>query len=1173
MPSPTQPFTPNELFSFTRLAATPVLDVAVRLAAEKVPSGQAARERWAQARLDAKDAPRGPEDLRFGYADLLKPGFALQTGRQPGRDDLRNPDTFDGQAVRDNPAWREDLRRLRQHFLAVMIAGDKVPAAERTMAARLVQLVEGFPQTAQRGANVGFAPVLIRQPARAAAGAPRRAAAAVKPGPAATRAAELGAMAAALRELWSARDARLATLDQEFRAALAKRSEIAIAPPEPPKKGGRSQGKAKARSAKSKTASKAFAARRAAAKQIEAARQARRMARTGSGLAAVLAKPAGLFGKPPSNALQKLIDQLGKLGGKHDVPLSGFCQAYAKIHEELDRIDGALPAPPVVDPEPEHFDAPAVSFADSVQMLGKAELVRVDEQFVGYSAAEVSYIQTVLPGERRVRKTRSANVQETSLELLEEELAERTDETSASTKNELKSEIETELRSRFDSNVSASGSGEGGGSVGLVNFSGSGSISADLGVGVDAGFRSRNESQFTQEILRKAVERTNRRTLERRVSRTRQSYSASDFHEITNAGDEMLNGTYVFLNKHVAITETVFGVRAFLEAKLLLPGRSLVAARRSLQRIAEDRIGERPRFAITPADITPANYMRLAGEFRASNVEPPPAPVTTLTRVYKTDSAAASSAPDTFNGRKLADILVPFYGRYQRYVITDNVELPEGYDVLDVDVAVSHGANGVSLPAHLPLTLPGTAFYAGVSFMPFVMGLLGIAFLPAWVWSVAFMGSPLLHYNTDSSNVTVTIGTEAQDSAYYFFEPDDLLELIMELLRAISAASPQFLQRLGTIAGQRIQEMQTAAAEVPVEMAGRIRDSIEDAVGKVRRVLDHLTANPPRLGDAAAEVTSVGSADLTLGALDELDDVFTPLRNFVGDLSDLLEDTVGDAISATVSAMLARLENNQRLDFTQSLGLRGKLPVAINALALNPGVTITVAACLKRSPEAIARWQLRTFESFYQAYLQQVAVWENAHYSGAPKPSQRSPGLMRRDERVALKERVIAALHARHSPPDQSLPIARLELFEHAIDWDSLSYRLFDYGPSERMVELESSALLTGADEDRRRFLLASWAQVMIPLQPNEGLIAQFLDYLAGGGGSVAAAVGDGDAEIPELDELAALYRDLVLNRPLQADPPPVGEPRFVTLPTDLVALYRPDLADLLPRNPAFPAP
>jgi hypothetical protein len=178
---------------------------------------------------------------------------------------------------------------------------------------------------------------------------------------------------------------------------------------------------------------------------------------------------------------------------------------------------------------------------------------------------------------------------------------------------------------------------------------------------------------------------------------------------------------------------------------------------------------------------------------------------------------------------------------------------------------------------------------------------------------------------------------------------------------------------------------------------------------------------------------------------------------------------------------------------------------------------------------------------------------------------------MRREERIALKERVINALHALHPTGGTTIPIERLELFEHAIDWDSMSYRLFNYGPSDEGMALELEAVLTGGDEERRRFLLSTWSQAMIPLQPHDGLVAQFLDYLRDGSGSVADAISGASADVPETDELTALYRDLVLSRSLIDENPPSGEPRFVTLPTDLIALFEPNLTANLPRNPAWP--
>jgi hypothetical protein len=1181
-------FSASELFTFSRLEPVRVLDLQHRLTKAGVPDDEKGRSVWAKAQLAGKTAVGRVSDLSFDYAKHLKDDYDVSRGLL-GRDDLREAEGFDGAKIAQNPDYREDHRRAQATFLAMAIDPSRDDAAFQD-AARLLQFVERFPRLSEERLQPFFAPVLRRRTEdqkRRGDGASTVS----ETDPQQEPLSELNDLVATLRTVWRERDAEVSRLRTAYldlrsnRAVLlreamseAAKSKVVSAPAKSPAKN-KSPAQLSVPHGSTKTADRekrmlraqaASAARNTVKAKIETARRAYQNARSTNTLAAALSRAKGQ-GTATTAAPYLAIDKLKDLIAKHKLPADHFCQLYALVLEKIDLIDrprrrtGPYPIE-----RNQTWDAPAVGFSDAVRMLGKAELVRVEEEFVGYSSAEISYIQTVMPGEQRMRKTRSANVQETILEELEDDQTERLDESSATTKSELKSEIETELQSRFASSVSASGSGEGGGSIGVVNFSGGGSVNAGLDLGLDTGLRTSNESQFAQEVLRKAVERTNRRTMERRLTRTRQSFSASDVHQITNSTDKPINGTYVFLNKQVAITETVYGVRAFMEAKLLAPGRSLIAARRSQQRAVVDEFGDRPRFDLTPADITPANYMLLAGRFRASNVDPPPKPITRLTRVYKTDSASATS--DLGGGadsQKIADILVPFFGKYQRFAITDNIDLPEGYEVLDVDVAVSHGANGVSIPAHLPLTLPATALYAGLSFTPFVMGILGIAFLPAWVWSVGKAASPLLHYNTDSSNVTVTIGTEGQDSAYYFFEPDDMLDIVTELLTAISSAAPQFLQNIQTLALQRIAEARTAASRVPAEIAREVQDAINGSINQIRAVLDALIRGDA--GGALAAVGGVGSASMSLNLTDEIRDVFRPLTDLIGDLAEMVQDEVGEAIQFALGQLLSRLENNQKLEFTSSRGMEGTLPIAINALALNPGVTANLSACLMRTPEGLARWQLRTFEQFYQAYLQQVAAYENQYYSSALKGQQRSSGNMRREERIALKERVINALHALHPTGGTTIPIERLELFEHAIDWDSMSYRLFNYGPSDEGMALELEAVLTGGDEERRRFLLSTWSQAMIPLQPHDGLVAQFLDYLRDGSGSVADAISGASADVPETDELTALYRDLVLSRSLIDENPPSGEPRFVTLPTDLIALFEPNLTANLPRNPAWP--
>ena len=1001
----------SELFTFSRMRPVRVVDLAHRLTKAGAPKDAEARLAWASDVLARQAAVKTLDDLGFDYRAYLK-DWDGPDGGLPRRDHLKDPSAFDGTLIARDRTYRADLKRVEELFLAQSL-DPVLDQAKLHATARLLQFVETFPQLKQAIRGQYFAPVLTgRTPFE-------RDADTKNPEPPMQTTASL--QAKGLHDLtekvdlaWRTRNAMVAGLEKVYLDLRRQRGKLlrdayALPPAEAPMES--AEQKAAEDPTTSAKAGTHRQKRRDIAQQIETARRAYETASWNTSVSVALREadastpaagaeeirtpsdtpPQDDAGQP--DQAQAIADTLDALlarlvqekDGKPHVEGS-FCQIMAELLKLKDQID----LPLVADPGAEgsdtlRSDAPKIKFKDSVQMLGKAELVRVQEEFVSYSAGEISYIQTAMHGERRLRKTSSENMQETLLEQLEDTTSDQSEETTATTKSALRNEIETELSTRFDSNLSVSGSGEGGGSVGVVNFSGSGSASAGLGLGVDTGVRTQNETNFSQEIVRKAVERTTQRTLERRTSRTKNTFATLNEYEITNETGGPMNGAFVFLNKHVAVTETVYGVRAFLEAKVLTPGRSLVDASRSRRQAALDDMGERPRFDISPDQITPANYMRLAGRFRASNVEPPPPPISRLTRVYKTDSASATGGTDSFNGGKIADVLVPFYGQYQRFAITDNVELPEGYGVLDVDVAVSHGANGVSMPAHLPLTLPGTAMYAATSFMPFTMGILGIAFLPAWIWSVAYAASPLLHYNTDSSNVTVTIGTQGKDSAYYFFEPDDLLDIIMDLFQAISAASPGLLDGLSTAANQRLAEMRQAAEKIPGEIATQVGTAVEGALTRVKKILEKIAGGD--LAGAAEDVVKVDQLALSLTLTEELNAVFAPVTSFMNDLTGLLESEIGDAIQVAMAEVLSRMDNNQRLEFTASRGMEGTLPIAVNALALNAGVTVTVSACLMRTGEGLARWQLRTFESFYQSYLQQLPLGKARSTLMRPKGS------------------------------------------------------------------------------------------------------------------------------------------------------------------------------------------
>jgi hypothetical protein len=390
---------------------------------------------------------------------------------------------------------------------------------------------------------------------------------------------------------------------------------------------------------------------------------------------------------------------------KHGIRTGRFCEAYEQSMRKLDLHT----RPKAVVAEGCFKEYPDMAFADAVRILGRGELVRVDETFVKYTPGEISYVENVLAGESRKREVKSAKYFEQTGETAVEEVQDVSKETSVSSTQELSTQVESELRTRFESDIGASAGASGGGSFGVVDLQGGANIDASLGLGVDTSLGTSSESDFTQEIVSKALEKTRKTTLERRTTRSYALYESLDHHGIENTADDAQhrNGIYCFLDKHVAITETVYGRRLFLLANIRLPGSNLLCARTRRIRMSLEELGTKPSFEISPADVTPSTYLELAGRFKASNIEPPPPPVSTLARTWKTDTTNANLEQQEIDFKKVADVLAPFFARYKRHLLIENVRIPEGYEVQDVTVTVNHGSNGLSIPAHLPLSLAG----------------------------------------------------------------------------------------------------------------------------------------------------------------------------------------------------------------------------------------------------------------------------------------------------------------------------------------------------------------------------------------------------------------------------------------------------------------------------------
>ena len=1166
-------FDSRELFRYVRIEQPRITDIALRTKRSKslsivLKNDKPDQEKWARDFIELDKSVSNISDLSFPYFDHLMIESPDPVWL-PTAKDLSDTNTFKRLNPVTDIAYNEDRDNALASVLAYRILD--MPA-ELEQSAKLLSFIDEFPRlttTTQRRpyARPIFDRFKFKTPKNPKPSKPEEP----------SRYDEMMVLSNDVRFLWQVKNQMKRTLLNKYDAAIRDLQRVRFEEAETETKANpvtkEMQEKASTRRPIDCELQKkhvAFLKERNA--KLAKLREERNTLDDRSSMESVLLADAETLsmyspGKSPGN-IRDVQTRMISTMGKYNISHGKFCNVYEKVAAQTDRelatrstnFDPSLLLR--IQDRGCFLENPDIAFENTIRILGLGNLIKVEETFIGYKPAEISYIENILPGEVRKREVKSTQYFEQIQEKVLEETTDTSQETGTTSTLELGSEIESEINTRFNSDVNASVNASGGGTIGVVDLSGGAAVNAGLGIGIDTSLATSDTSEFSQEILNKAVEKTKKSTLERRLTRSYSLFETTNLHEIDNQSDDAKNGIYVFLDKEVCIKETTYGKRLFLLANVMLPGKNLLCEKGAKIVLAMMDQGQKPVFDISPEDIHPYNYRELVGKFNASNVQPPPSPIQTIARTYKTDTTNANMEQQEFNVKKVADVLVPFFERYKRFIITDTIMILDGYEAQEVTVTVNHGKNGLSIPAHLPLSITAASIYATPSLMTAVP-YAGLN-LPFVFWQIAYLVSPLLHYNTDSSNVTVSVANESHDSPYYFLEPTELIREVFDLLGNFPALTTDNIEQIRDKITTMMDALGTNAEDMSTEMGTLIQGSVNDLVSKLGDVFEVLTVlvNPvnllnieDNLKDFDKKINNLNTTvSQNFGGLMG-GDFFNPIQDFINESLDLISNELNSALAEVFEYFTNMSENTQNLDFYSVAGMRGQIPIALNTVSIKPGVSVTLTVCAVRTEEALDQWRLDTFSSLYQSYLQQMAEYENRllTMSFAERVTT-SPGNMRREERLAVKELVLHALNNYHSDQGNGYGLERINFFENAIDWNNMSYRLYNYGPNIKEIVLDKYfSAYQHVDDHRRAFLKAHWAQVLIPVQKNAHFEAQVEQYFEEG-------TFDFEGEFTN-EELAALYQDLILGRELLNEEEE-STSRNLTIPTDFIIIQ-----DQLPHN------
>jgi hypothetical protein len=264
---------------------------------------------------------------------------------------------------------------------------------------------------------------------------------------------------------------------------------------------------------------------------------------------------------------------------------------------------------PTVAPDAEANSKPIVA------AVGWGDLIVARESLIGYEAHEISHIENILLGEKKVRELKRM----TTTEQVEETERVTEKETEKDSQTTDRYELQTQSQETINRDFSVTAGVNTSGQYGLTQ----------VDTSLDAAFsQGQSQSQTSSintahEIVAKAVERTFERVrVLRRLTITEQIRELNR-HELANSGDsgspKSISGIYVWVEKVQKVELRHYGTRMMVEFHIPEPALSLLerAAVRNTRKVL-------PPFNVSPVDVGPENYMCLAQQYGALDIEPPP---------------------------------------------------------------------------------------------------------------------------------------------------------------------------------------------------------------------------------------------------------------------------------------------------------------------------------------------------------------------------------------------------------------------------------------------------------------------------------------------------------------------------------------------------------------------
>jgi hypothetical protein len=273
-----------------------------------------------------------------------------------------------------------------------------------------------------------------------------------------------------------------------------------------------------------------------------------------------------------------------------------------------------------------------------VAPVGVGDLLVVRQHLKRYEAVDLSYVENILPSEKRSRVfTREQTTEQTTTITTEVDKQEERDQQTTE-RYELQTEADSVIKEEesLKAGVSVTSYGP------MVEFK----ANADVGLTASQEQSAKVATKYSKEVTTKASTKITQKTSEQRTVKTTELYRETNEHGFDNTapGATAIVGQYQFLNKVYEAQIYNYGKRLLFDFMVPEPA-AYYTALAATSGPSPDLVKPDP-FGLTPDQLDEHNYTYYVEKYAAIGVEAPPKPFTTVAPQPFDGSRDGSDKPD-----------------------------------------------------------------------------------------------------------------------------------------------------------------------------------------------------------------------------------------------------------------------------------------------------------------------------------------------------------------------------------------------------------------------------------------------------------------------------------------------------------------------------------------------